>query len=83
MDNNEPKKCPRDCRQCSLYQQVFCAAQSALNAWDAIIALNGKFEAFVGEIKGNVEQPIVSPAAQEREAVQKIDSPDKPKKEQL
>lgn len=81
MDNNEPKKCPRDCRQCSLYQQVFCAAQSALNVWDAIISLNNKFDAFVGEIKGNTEQPVASPAAQEREVAQKVDSQDKPKKE--
>lgn len=71
---NEERKCPRDCHKCSLYQQVLCASQSSLNVWDAVITLNNKFDAFVAEMKG---QALVSPVAQDREAVQTIDSPNK------
>lgn len=74
---NEERKCPRDCKQCNIYHQIYCAAQSSLNTWDMVITLSNKFDALVAEMKG----PNVPPEAQEREAVQKIDSPNK-KKEQ-
>lgn len=77
MVNNNESKCTRDCRQCSLCHQVYCAAQTSLNTWDAVIALSNKFDALVAEMKGSAEQSVVSPVAQEGVAAQKIDSPSK------
>ena len=74
---NDERNCSRDCKQCNIYHQIYCAAQSSLNTWEAVIALSNKIDAIVAEMKG----PNVPSEAQEREAVQKIDSPDKQTKE--
>ena len=81
MDNSETRKCPHDCRLCSLYQQVYCASQVSLSTMDLVQSLADRFDALVAEIKGK-EQPIVSPVAQRRAAAQKVDSQDKQTKEE-
>ena len=81
MDNNEERRCPRNCRMCNMAQQMYCAAQVTLSNMEAIQSLSERFDAFMAEIKG--KEPIVPPVAQQGEAAQKVDSQDKTKKEQL
>lgn len=76
--DNEKRECPRDCKGCSLNQQVYCAAQIALSTMDMVKSLSDRFDAVVGQINGLMGQVnLVAPIAQEEEAVQKIDSSSK------
>lgn len=80
MAENEERKCPRDCKKCSMPQQVYCAAQIALSTMDMVQSLSERFEGFVGQINGLQKQiGMFAPIAQEGEAVQIIDSPSKSK----
>jgi len=81
MANNENNNCPHICSQCSMMQQVYCAAQMSLTTMDLVKALSDRFDAFVAEIKGNTEQPTVPPVAQEGKAAQKVGPQDKQNKE--
>lgn len=74
---NEERRCPRNCTQCSMVQQAYCAAQMSLSTMDLVQSLSERFDALMVKISGNSEQPIVSPLAQERAAAQIIDSPNK------
>ena len=76
MTENEDKKCPRDCKRCSLLQQSYCAAQIALSTMEMIQHLSERFDAIVGQINGLTEKVrMIAPEAQEGVAVQIIDSP--------
>ena len=75
-NNNEIRQCPRDCKQCSFAQRSFCSAQIALYILNMVKALVDRVEAFEGKVNNVLEQAtVVSPIAQEGEAVQTIDSP--------
>lgn len=66
-NNNEERKCPRDCKQCSLAQQVYCSAQIALSTMDMVKAMSDKVDALEPKIDNIVEQlTVVTPIAQVR-----------------
>lgn len=78
MAESEERKCPRDCKRCSLQQQMYCSAQIALSTMDMVKSLSDRFDAIVGQINGLVGQVnLAAPIAQEEEAVQTIDSSSK------
>ena len=80
MDNNDNKKCPRNCKACNLPQQMYCAAQMSLSTMDMVKSLSDKIDAIVGQLSGLLDtQSLVEPEAQQGAAVQTIDSPLKPK----
>lgn len=76
MAENEKRECPRDCKKCTMPQQVYCAAQIALSTMNMVQSLSEKFDAIVGQVNGIQKQVgMIAPIAQEGEAVQIIDSP--------
>lgn len=78
MANNEEKGCPRNCRACTLAQQMYCAAQMSLSTMDLVQTIYNRFDAFETKFNELVQTlTLVEPPAQEGAAAQTVDSPKK------
>jgi len=72
----DKKVCPRDCKLCTMPQQAYCASQMSLSTMDMVKAISDRLDAFMVQFQ---PESFVEPKAQEGEAVQTIDSPNKKK----
>lgn len=77
MDDNT-NKCPKDCAMCSFRQNMFCAAQFGLSNFETMKGLVERINMIEGKLETlQADALLIDPMAQEREAAQRIDSPEK------